>query len=95
VKLLQNRIPLGKLSISVRMEAPVVVNPETVSKNALITFGIAPLRTKGIVPNTDMRSQALATHTKPSLAKILVFFGLKITQGSEMRTSIPAVIRKG
>ena len=34
VKLLQNSIPCGRASTSVRMEDPVVVKPDTVSKNA-------------------------------------------------------------
>ena len=43
VKLLQNRIPLGSVSISVRILAPVVVNPDIVSKRLSIKDGIAPL----------------------------------------------------
>jgi hypothetical protein len=36
VKLLQNAIPFGRISISVKIVDPVVVNPDTVSKNASI-----------------------------------------------------------
>ena len=42
VKLLQNKIDFGNDSISVRIEEPVVVNPETDSKKALINEGMAP-----------------------------------------------------
>ena len=42
VMLRQNNIDLGKASISVSIDDPVVVNPETDSKNALINEGIAP-----------------------------------------------------
>ena len=44
VKDLQNRIPIGSASISVRMVDPVVVNPDTVSKNASIGLAILPVR---------------------------------------------------
>jgi hypothetical protein len=40
----QNRIPRGMEAGSVRIEAPVVVNPDAVSKNALVIEGIAPLK---------------------------------------------------
>ena len=36
VILLQNKSPSGTASISFKMEAPVVVNPEMVSKNASV-----------------------------------------------------------
>ena len=51
-----------------RIEAPVVLKPETVSKNASTKFGISRLNTKGSAPNRDMTIQASATITKPSLA---------------------------
>jgi hypothetical protein len=40
MKLLQNKISSGRASISVKIEAPVVVNPETDSKKASATLGI-------------------------------------------------------
>ena len=46
VRLRQNRTPCGSPSISVRIDAPVVVSPETVSKNAFVNDGIAPERRK-------------------------------------------------
>jgi hypothetical protein len=42
VKLRQNKMDLGKLSISVKMEEPVVVKPETDSKKASMNKGISP-----------------------------------------------------
>jgi hypothetical protein len=42
VRLLQNKMDLGKDSISVNMEEPVVVKPDTDSKNALIKCGMDP-----------------------------------------------------
>ena len=68
VKLRQNRLPRLSGSTAVRMDAPVVVKPETVSKKASTYWGISPLSTKGSAPNADMASHASATVTKPSLA---------------------------
>jgi hypothetical protein len=42
VRLLQKRIPAGSASISSRIDAPVVVYPEIVSKNAFVSDGMAP-----------------------------------------------------
>ena len=42
VKLRQNKIDLGKISMSVRMDEPVVVNPEIDSKKASVNPGIVP-----------------------------------------------------
>ena len=57
------RIPLGKDSMSVRMVAPVVVKPDIVSKNALVKFGIAPLKRKGRVPKREITIQLTDTIT--------------------------------
>lgn len=42
VKLLQNKIDFGSISISDRIEDPVVVNPETDSNMALAKCDIDP-----------------------------------------------------
>ena len=42
VRLRQNNKDLGKISISTKIEEPVVVKPETDSKNASTKEGIAP-----------------------------------------------------
>ena len=42
VVLLQNRMLCGMTSISCRMEAPVVVYPDMVSKKASVKLGMAP-----------------------------------------------------
>ena len=68
VKLRQNKSPWLMLSTSRRMEAPVVVRPLTVSKNASANEGISPLKTKGNAPMAENESQVMATMTKPSLA---------------------------
>ena len=47
---LQKRILLGRLSIVVSTEAPVVVKPETVSKNASSGWGKNPDKAKGMAP---------------------------------------------
>ena len=66
VKLLQNKRPCPSGSTSDRIVAPVVVNPETVSKNASIYPGIAPLITNGSAPNALNRIQDNATIANPS-----------------------------
>ena len=38
----QNSMPLGRLSISESMEAPVVVNPDTLSKKAFTGVNCPP-----------------------------------------------------
>ena len=68
VKLRQNRIPRGKCSTAGRMVAPVVVKPETVSKNASMGLVIAPLKMKGSAPKIASKIQAAPTHMNPSLA---------------------------
>ncbi len=60
----QNSIPCGRDSMSVRIEAPVVVNPDIVSKNASvydgmdfdITKGRAPAREENIHPKVTTRN---------------------------------------
>ena len=68
VKLRQNSPPRLKGSTAIKMEEPVVVKPETVSKKASTYMGMSPVRTKGSAPKADMASHARATATKPSLA---------------------------
>ena len=69
VKLRQKRRPLGSPSTAGRMEAPVVVKPETVSKRASTRFGMAPDKKKGRQPKKLMAIQARLTQTRPSLAR--------------------------
>ena len=68
VKLRQNNSPQLMLSTSVKMEAPVVVNPLTVSKNASANEGISLLMTNGNAPTAESAIHASATITNPSLA---------------------------
>ncbi len=49
---------------------PVVVNPDTVSKNASTKDGILPDIIKGKEPKTDIRIQPIATIATPSLILI-------------------------
>ena len=66
VKLRQNKLDLLSASTSVRMLAPVVVKPDTVSKNASTKEGISPLNTKGNAPPKLSTAQPKATATRPS-----------------------------
>jgi len=70
VMLLQNKIPFGTASISIRIVAPVVVNPDMVSKNASVKSGITPLKIKGRVPKREITIQVVATMKNPSLIPI-------------------------
>ena len=74
VKLRQNKMPWLSANTSprvpktVRMEAPVVVKPLTVSKKASTKLGMTPLNTKGSAPTAERKIQLRAAITKPSLA---------------------------
>ena len=64
-------------SMSVRMEAPVVVKPEQDSKNASAADGIAPESQKGSAPMTEQSSQLTDTTRKPSRTFIFSREGLQ------------------
>ena len=64
----QKRPDRERPSTLFRIEAPVVVKPETVSKKASIKHGISPPSTKGSEPSSDMESQESPTAAKPSRA---------------------------
>jgi hypothetical protein len=67
VILRQKSNPCERDSISFRIEAPVVVKPEMVSKNASVYEGIAPVIIKGIEPKNEKRIQPKLTIIYPSL----------------------------
>ena len=73
-KLRQNSIPLLIASTSSIIEAPVVVNPLTVSKKASVKDGISRLITKGNAPIADISIHVKATVAKPSLANMSLSF---------------------
>ncbi len=66
VKLLQISMQWGRASTSERMLAPVVVNPEMVSNNASIGWGMLLLKIKGRAPMRLSTIQLKATVTYPS-----------------------------
>ena len=66
VKLRQNSMQYESASTSVRMLAPVVVNPDTVSNSASVNEGISPLSVNGRQPMTLITSQLSAVVTHPS-----------------------------
>ena len=67
VKLRQNRLHRDSASTSLKMLAPVVVNPEIVSNSASVKLGISPLNTNGRAPMALSSTQARVTTTNPSL----------------------------
>ncbi len=52
---------LGKVSMLLKIVAPVVANPLTLSKIASVKFGIAPEKYKGIEPKRLVKIQQQAT----------------------------------
>ena len=68
VKLRQKRSPRLRDSTSVRMLAPVVVKPLTVSKKQSTYEGISLVSQKGSAPKADRTSHESATTAKPSRA---------------------------
>ena len=78
----QNRMPLGRCSISVRMVDPVVVKPEAVSKYASARLGMAPDSTKGRAPISDIASQLTPTMKKPSRMRRSSDFWLGIARST-------------
>ena len=73
------------------MVAPVVVNPDTVSKSASVYLGISPEITKGRAPIADIVIHEAATLTNPSIEKMELSFGLRMVK----RIPTAIVIRKG
>ena len=68
VKLRQYKRLLSRLSTSDRMEAPVVVKPETVSKKASIKAGISRDRKKGRAPVRPRTIQEMPAQARPSFS---------------------------
>ena len=66
VEMRQSCNPRGKASISLRIEAPVVVKPDTLSNTALIKVNSRPYIRKGSIPNPQAKSQASTTMQFPS-----------------------------
>ena len=65
---LQKSRQWGSASTSDRIDAPVVVKPDAVSKTASNIFGIDPDRRKGSAPKILYRNQTMAQITEPSRA---------------------------
>jgi hypothetical protein len=72
VILLQNKIPGGNDSMSEKMVAPVVVNPETDSKKASTKLVVTPESIKGNAPKKPRKIQPIATIRYPSLLLTIV-----------------------
>jgi hypothetical protein len=70
VRDLQNKSERGILSASTITEAPVVVKPPIVSKNACVKSGITPDAIKGIQPRSEALIHARETNRKPLLGEI-------------------------
>jgi len=66
VKDLQNRMPLGRDSTFDKMDAPVVVNPEELSKKASAKPWILPESIYGSTLSKEAKIQLEATINSPS-----------------------------
>jgi hypothetical protein len=93
VKLRQKSRLFGNASTFGRIVEPVVVNPETVSKNASIKLGIYPLIKKGSAPKSDIRIHESATITYPSLAYMTDFVAFFLRQSKPV-TARAAIVRE-
>ena len=94
VKERQKRSPWLIRSTSVRIEAPVVVKPLTVSKKASTKEGISRLKKKGRAPTSDISSHASDTMAKPSLAKMVRSRGVNRTQRRSPSSSAAPMLAK-
>ena len=66
VEMRQSCSPRGRASMSFRMEAPVVVNPDTLSNSAFSRVNSRPYNRKGSMPNRQAKIQATTTMQLPS-----------------------------
>ena len=82
-------MPFDIASTSVKIEAPVVVKPDTVSNNASTNEGISLEIKNGKQPNILRTIQPIPTETKPSFAKNRLFAYLHNTYSNE---AIPNII---
>lgn len=76
VRLRQKIMDLGSTSISVKMDAPVVVKPETDSKNASVKEGIDAEKMYGKLPKTEKSNQESETTNPASFFVIFREFSL-------------------
>ena len=71
-------MPLGNDSMSFKIDEPVVVKPDIVSKKALVRSGIELLKIKGKLPKNENKTQTSVTIMNPSRLPISFFtFGVK------------------
>jgi hypothetical protein len=95
VRDLQNRTDRGRGSIAVRIEAPVVVNPLIVSKNASVYEGMAPERTKGTAPTAEAAIQLAVTIRKPSRVRrwcLVPSFGLESIHRKVQNVTVRTIV---
>jgi hypothetical protein len=76
----------------VRIDAPVVVNPDMVSKKASVKPGINPETMKGMDPNKDKVIQLKVTVRNPSRTVSSVGLVMKDLR-RPLRRSIPAICK--
>jgi hypothetical protein len=93
---LQKSREQGRISTSAKTVAPVVVNPEALSKTALGKSGSAPEKRKGKAPRRQDKTQAKHTRSRPwgtdrrpaSAAQVSIF-PVRSTSGRDMKRPIP------
>ena len=91
VKDLQISMDLGISSTEGIILEPVVVKPDTVSKNASMKLGIDLEKKKGRQPKNESTIHDRDTMTNPSFAKTSVVFGCFAMNGRDIAKQIAAV----
>ena len=90
----QNKRLCDNASTSVLIDAPVVVNPEDISKNASKKFGISLLITSGNAPTRATIIHDNATIINDARGSIFLLFGLGIFNNTPTINEHNAVIKK-
>ena len=72
----QKRIPRGSSSTSIITDAPVVVNPDIVSKKPSVNPLTVPESRNGIIPKREKNTHTVAVSNKPSRLRMALLLGL-------------------
>ena len=90
-----NRMDLGTPSRVERMDTPVVVNADIVSKNASVTDMCVPYRMNGSIPNIDSTTHVRPVSNMASRRPMSLFFGFRKHMPSPAPAVMPTAIRNG
>ena len=91
----QKRRLFGRASTLVRIVAPVVVYPDTLSNHALIRVNSPPQSTYGIVPKMKERTHERTMVRKPSFSERASVFFTKMNGKAPTRRVMMKLMSKG